>query len=209
MSEAASRAASRTDPRTLVPVARAMYEAGKTRSQVLSEIYGVDLPRETALIHRDLIRGDRSVRVMWCVHPWQLMITRQGGPSFPLGPLGYIDEVRAYAQAPNVLLVGWLCYPRVSNGFSVIGYDLDEVAGGRSTMVSLPQEYRQVPETGAKFTALGPSLVDVLADVIKAYHARWHDREDAAAYEERAATERELAAVEAIRQEPVAKPGAG
>ena len=200
-------AASRAHPRTLVPAARAMYEAGKTRSEVLTEIYGVDLPRETALIHRDLIRGDRCVRVMWGVHPWQLMIALDdGGPSFALGPLGYIDEVRAYAQAPNVLLVGWLCYPNVPNGFSLIGYDLDQIAAGHPTVVSLPQEHRQVPEAGARFTPFGPSLVDVLADVIKDYHASWSDRENAASWEERTAAKQELAAVEAIRHELGAQP---
>lgn len=198
--------ASRSDPGTLVPAARAMYEAGKTRSEVLTTIYGVDLPGEAVLIHRDLVRGGKAVRVRWGVHPWQLMITLdQGGPSFPIGPLGCTDEVRAYAQAPNVLLVGWLCYPKVPNGFSLIGYDLDEIAAGRSTVVSLPPEHRQVPESGAIFRPLGPSLVDVLAEVINDYHARWNDREGPDAYEERAAAEKELAAVEAIRQELAAQ----
>jgi hypothetical protein len=194
--------ASRKDPRTLVPAARAMYEAGKTRSEVLIAIYGVDLPREAVLIQRDFVDGNKPIRVLWRAHPWELMIPLdRGGPKFMLGSLDYEDEVRAYAQAPRILPVAWLCYPRVPIGMSLIGYDLDEIAAGRSTVVGLPQEQRQVPESGAKFTVFGPSLIDVFSDVITSYHASWGDRDVREAHEERRDAANELAGIEALRRE--------
>ena len=108
----------------------------------------------------------------------------RGGPAFMLGSIDYQDDVRAYAQVPHVLLIGWLCYPRVSIGHSMIGYDLREVAAGRSTVVGLPQQ-REMPESGAQFTVFGPSLNDVFSEVIRSYHSSWTDREDRAAFEER------------------------
>ena len=86
--------ASRKDPRTLVPAARAMYAAGKTRSEVLTAIYGVDLPREAVLIERDYVAGkNKPIRAMWKTHPWELMIPlERGGPQFMLGSLEYDSE---------------------------------------------------------------------------------------------------------------------
>jgi hypothetical protein len=194
--------ASRADPRTLVPAARAMYEAGKTRSEVLTAIYGVDLPREAVLIQRDFVDGNKPIRVLWRAHPWELMIPLdRGGPKFMLGSLDHEDEVRAYAQAPHILPVAWLRYPRVPVGYSLIGYDLNEIAAGRSTVVGLPPEQRQVPESGAKFTVFGPSLIDVFSDVITSYHASWGTRDVREAHEERRDAAIELAGIEALRRE--------
>jgi hypothetical protein len=201
--------ASREDPRTLVPAARAMYEAGKTRSEVLTAIYGVDLPREAVLIERDYVAGKKKpIRAMWKTHPWELMIPlERGGPQFMLGSLEYDSDRHAFAQAPHVLLVAWLCYARVPTGFSLIGYDLREVAAGRSTVVGLlPPDERQVPESGATFTVLGSSLIDVFADVISSYLASWGDLESRDAAEERRDAKRELAGIEALRRELVDSP---
>ncbi len=57
--------ASRANPLTLVPAARSLYEAGKTRSEVLTAIYGVDLPAEAELIERYFVVGGAPLRVLW------------------------------------------------------------------------------------------------------------------------------------------------
>ncbi len=124
----------------------------------------------------------------------------RGGPTFVLHPNVADDEARAYAQAPHVLLLGLMNYPDVPFGMSMFGYDLDEVAAGRSTVVGLP-DVMQVPESGARFTVLGPSLIDVFADVIRGYIASWGTRDGSGANEERHEAEKELAAVEAVRRE--------
>jgi hypothetical protein len=200
--------ASRSDPRTLVPAARALYAAGKTRSEVLTSIYGVDLPREAVLIERDFVTGDKPLRVLWNTHPWELMIPLdRGGPKYVIHPDIAAEEALAYAQAPHVLLLGELNYPypEVPTGFSMFGYDLNEVSKGRSTVVGVLQQ-RQVPASGLKFTVLGPSLLDVFADAIGAYHASWGDRDGRDASEEKRDAEHEAIAVEAIRHELAANP---
>ena len=91
--------ASRSDPRTLVPAARALYAAGKTRSEVLTSIYGVDLPREAVLIERDFVTGDKPLRVLWNTHPWELMIPLdRGGPKYVIHP-DIAAEIEAKVKA--------------------------------------------------------------------------------------------------------------
>ncbi len=199
--------ASRMRPGTLVPAARAMYERGMSRSEVLTAIYGVDLPREAVLIERDYVAGNKPIRVRFNAHPWELMIPLdRGGPKFMIGPLGGEDDARALAQAPNVLLVAWLRYARVKNGFSVIGYDLDELRAGRSTVVGLPPEHKQVPTSGARFEVFGPSLLDVFANVITAYRASWDGDYTREAAEEQKEASAELAGIEALRVELASTP---
>lgn len=193
----------RADPRQLVPAARAMYEAGKTRSEVLAAIYGVDLPREAALIHRDFVEGKKPLRVLWRAHPWELMIPLEdGGPQFMLGELDYRDEVRAFRQVPHILPVAWLRYSGVPKGYSLIGYDLEEVAAGRATVVALHPRHDEVPENGAarEFERIGESLLDVFACMVRAYMDRW-DRDTREDAEERRDAGVELAGVEALRAE--------
>jgi hypothetical protein len=179
-----------------------MYEAGKTTSEVLAAIYGVDLPRETAVIERDYFEGNGFLSVQWNAHPWELMIPlERGGPRFVIGDLACQNEVRAYAQAPHVLIVARLCYPRVPNGFSIIGYDLREVAAGRSTVVALPAGCRLVPESGAEFSPIGSSLLDVFSSAIRNYAESWAERENRESLESRNEAAVQLQGVEALRRE--------
>lgn len=167
---------SRADPRTLVPAARAMYERGFTRSQVLEAIYGVDLPREATLFLRDFVHDDKPLGATWFTHPWDLMIPlEQGGPSFKIGPIESEREARLYSMAPNLLLLGITGYNEAKRGASLIAYDLDELRAGRSTVVGLNKK-RKLPEIGANFIVFGPSLVDLYAELIANYRdliRRW------------------------------------
>ena len=194
--------ASRTNPRTLVPAARAMYAAGKTRSEVLAAIYGVDLPREAPLFLRDYVKGDKALSVQWNAHPWELMVTLDhGGPTFIIGDLACEDEVRAYTQAPHVLILGWLCYARVPHGFSLIAYDLNEVAAGRSTILAMPARHREVPESGAEFSPIGPSLLDVFSTAITRYAQSWAALNNRESHESQLGAAVQLEGIEALRRE--------
>src|SRR4051812_22992980 len=141
---------SRADPRTLVPAARAFYENGWTRSKVLTAIYGVDLPREAMLFLRDFVNDTKPLQASWNIHPWELMIPLElGGPSLEIGPIECAEEMRAYAAAPHVLVLGTTGYNDAPHGASLIGYDLDELRNGRSTVVGLDFVDR-FPESGAQ-----------------------------------------------------------
>jgi hypothetical protein len=193
-------AASRADPMSLVPAARAMYEQGKTRGQVLEAIYGVDLPREAMLL-RDFARREKALEALWGVHPWELMIPlEQGGPKFVIGSFALRNEVRAYAQAPHVVLLATLGYREAPFGSSLVGYDLEEVRAGRSTIVGL-RRLRDVPETGAKFEVVGPSLMDVFVEAIRCSRAAFDDKETREAFEVRRDCNLDLARLEALRRE--------
>jgi hypothetical protein len=152
-----------------VPAARAMYERGFTRSQVLEAIYGVDLPREAVLFLRDFVNDDKPLQASWFYFPWELMIPLEsGGPTYEPGPEACVEEVRKYATAPNLLFLGSTGYNEAELGASLIAYDLDELRAGRSTVVGLKNK-RRLPESGAQFTVFAPSLVDLFADLIVRY----------------------------------------
>src|SRR5262245_26297459 len=190
---------SRADPRTLVPAARAMYEQGRTRRQVLEAIYGVDLPREAALFLRDFARDAKPLQALWGVHPWELMIPLEaGGPTFAIGPIACERERRAYEQAPHVVLVACIHYHGAPLGGSLIGYDLDELRAGRSTVVGLENQ-DEMPASGARFEVFGASLVDVFCDVIASYRALLAKRESPDIAEELNETADQLASLEALR----------
>ena len=202
---------SRADPRTLVPAARAMYERGFSRTQVLQEIYGVDLPREAMLFLRDFVNDDKPLQASWFYFPWELMIPLEsGGPTYGPGPEACEEEARKYAIAPNLLFLGTTGYNEAELGASLIAYDLDELRAGRSTVGGLKNK-RRLPESGAGFTVFGPSLVDVFADLIARYRdliRRWIAMgvggETVVEIDEMTS---HLASVEAIRQELASSAG--
>lgn len=195
---------SRADPRTLVPAARAMYERGLTRSQVLETIYGVDLPPEATLFLRDFVHDDKPLNASWFAHPWELMIPlEQGGPSFEIGQIECEREARVFAMTPNLLLLGITGYNEAKHGASLIAYDLEELRAGRSTIVGLKK--RKLSEPGATFTVFGSSLVEVFCELISNYRdliRRWITMgvggETTVEVQEMSS---QLASVEAIRKE--------
>lgn len=160
----------RADPRTLVPTARRLYKEGKSCSEVLTAIYGVDLPREAYLVFRDYVREEKPLQASWLLHPWELMIPfEQGGPKLEIDPHSVRMECRAFAQAPQVLLLGNTGYNDATYGASLFGYDLDALRAGRTTIVGL-DSLRDVPESGAEFQVFGPSLLDFFHELISRYH---------------------------------------
>jgi hypothetical protein len=155
-----------------------MYEQGMTRSQVLHTIYGVDLPLESVLFFRDVVRSGSDpppLEGAWRTLPWELMVPLEvGGPTFDLSPQEVASEIRAYAQAPHVLLLGTTGYNHARHGASLIGYDLDELRAGRTTVVGIHHSY-EIPASSADFAVLGTSLVDVYHELISRYCVQIRD----------------------------------
>jgi hypothetical protein len=82
----------------------------------------------------------------------------------------------------------------------VIGYDLNEVRAGRSTVVGLRRQF-DIPETGASFTVFGPSLVDVFLEAVDSYRAGFADEDTREAAAKRVAVAKHRAGLEALRSE--------
>jgi len=180
-----------------------MYAQGKTRSQVLEAIYGVDLPREAVLCFRDFAYSDGGVAVDWRYHPWELMIPPNEGKRapFPINDYQSDEDALAYELAPNVLLLGDLHYfaEGVRLGGSLFGYDLDELRAGRTTVVGLLR--KPIISRDARFTVLGPSIVDVLVETVTSYLAfseRLAERDN---HEDPDPVREQLARVEALQRE--------
>ena len=158
---------SRGDPQSLIPWARRLYEQGKTREQVVREIYGVDFPAEVYLL-RD--SDGPYLPLRWLNQPWRIMTPlEQGGPEVIVNPWSDRKLINAYAQAPHVALLMVLREGDATHGDSVIGYDLDELRAGRSTVVGLLDQV-EVPESGAEFQGFGPSLLQVLHEWLTDQH---------------------------------------
>lgn len=81
---------SRAEPMSLIPAAAAMYQQGRTRSEVLAAIYGVDFPAETIPVLRDFVSGVAPVGASWRIHPWELMV-----PPEQRDPDNYLDTLEA------------------------------------------------------------------------------------------------------------------
>jgi hypothetical protein len=164
---------SRAEPKTLLPAALAMYAQGKTRSQVLQAIYGVDLPREALVCFQKFAHGDEGLAVDWRYHPWELMIPPGEGKRapYPINDYQSNEDALAYELAPNVLLLGDLHYfaDGVRLGGSLFGYDLDELRAGRTTVVGLLRKC--IISRNDQFTVLGPSIVDILVETVSSYLA--------------------------------------
>jgi hypothetical protein len=167
--------ADRARPATLIPAARQLYSEGKSTAEVLASIYGVHLPRELFAFHEAFVRDDEGLRASWLTHPWELMIPlAEGGPALEIGPDAAENEAAAFAQAPHVLLLCVTGYNDAPQGGALVGYDLNEVRQGRSTIVGIPHSRRV--QSGGEFIVFGPSLVDVFSKVISDYKAlmeRW------------------------------------
>lgn len=194
---------SRAEPKTLLPAALAMYAQGKTRGQVLEAMYGVDLPPEAVLCHRDFALPDEGLAVDWRFHPWELMIVPGEGNRAPYTINDHQSErdALAFELAPSVLLLGTLHYAGdgVRLGGSLFGYDLEEVRLGRTTIVGLPQ--KSILARGDRFMVLGPSLVDVLLETVSGYLAFSERLARRDRYEDPEPVLEQLARVKALQSE--------
>lgn len=197
--------ADRSSPENLVAVARALYEQGRSAREVVRSIYGVDFPAEAFLFKREYVRTGNPLRASWLIHPWELMTSpAEGGARRTPPPADLRMEKAAYQQCPNVVLLGITGYHEAKHGSSLIGYDLDELKHGRSTVVGM-DKVRKLPESGFRFTVFGSSLVDVFTDLATHYRElvdSWIDQQRVGATsEDRDKISRDLDGLERIRAE--------
>lgn len=192
---------SRAEPMSLIPAARAMYEQGYARSDVLTAIYGVDLPAEALLVLRDFVIDAKPLGVSWRITPWELMVRPENrDPEMDLGPHECDEDARAYAQAPHIVLIGRLEYHGVELGSSLIGYDLDELRAGRSTIVGLKNVPR-LPASPVTFTVFGPSLLEVLHELVASYLALAKRRFESDHHEDVDSVVEQLDSIEILQRE--------
>lgn len=156
---------SRAEPMTLIPPSAVMYEQGKTSREVMETIFGVDLPPEAYLVLRDLIVQWNSINVWWRMSPWWLALSPEvrGHNKHSGEPTQAAEDALVFAWFPNVLLLGARNSAFVADNNAVIGYDLDELRAGRTTIVGWKGSWK-VPEKKKPYTVLGSSLLDVLHD---------------------------------------------
>jgi hypothetical protein len=208
MTDSNSVIPSRASPQTLVPGARALYEQGLTRSQVLKTIYGVDLPLEVTLFLREFLNNDddeKPIQASWGILPWELMRPLEvGGPRFEVSAGELARVTRIFAQAPHVLLLGTTGYDEVRHGASLIGYDLNELLVGRTTIVGLPL-ILDTPESNSTFNVFGPSLISVFRSLITRYRAlmdKWSESgQFGVGNDEVLEFDSQLASIEALQRE--------
>lgn len=154
------------DPRTLLDTARGLYERGLSPSQVMTEIYGVDLPAEAKLVLRDYIASTAAhVDVQWSILPWDLYSPPSQGAEIPISDLEAARVVQASAIAPRLLLLGVTSFGDSTYSGFAIGYDLDALRTGDTTVYGI-----RVPITEAsRCVQLGSSLLDVLREGVSSY----------------------------------------
>jgi len=151
---------SRADPSSLVPFARHLCETGKSREEIIREIYHVDFPDEFYLFEKWCIVGNLYLPLEWLHHPWELIIPlERGGPSEEFYPWSEKQEKNAFSQAPHVVLLMALYAGDAIYDDYYIGYDLNELREGRTTIVGHEND---IPENGAKFEIIGSSMLEVL-----------------------------------------------
>lgn len=156
----------RADPTALAPLARSLYAAGRTRRDVLETIYGVDLPREAVAFHEARRLQKVDVSALFLTHPWALLAT----PSEDLrvSNLSRDIEPAALRLAPSMIPLLVTGYPGADLGGHLIGYDIDELRAGRTTIVGSrwpgDAHGRVLP-----VRELGPSLLAVLHACVDDY----------------------------------------
>jgi hypothetical protein len=155
MSETGSR--ERFD--SLVPWARRLYAEGKSTGDVMRAVYGVDLPAEAYAFWRAFDGGKLELPIDRMLHPWELIAAEDPSRTNEAGPWDREQEERAFAQVPRFVPLMKLAADEPRHDDYIIGYDLDELGAGRTTILGHHDDF---PESGAVLERLGDSLLDVL-----------------------------------------------
>jgi hypothetical protein len=193
----------RAKPETLLAAARALYAEGKERHQVVSAVYGVDLPEEAVRLHRAQVDDGLDLTVRMLTNPWQLLEPPdEDAGDRGVGPLSTRLEPAAFAQAPSMIPLLVTLYPGVAGGEALLGYDIDELRAGRTTIVGTRWPV-DVHGTVRPVDRRGPSLLDVLAAIVEGHCAHVErlvrDARSGHEEEELEAAQAQLRAIEALR----------
>lgn len=161
MSKESSEAGSRERFDSLVPWARRLYAEGKSPGDVMRAIYGVDLPTEAYAFWHVFEGGKLDLPVDRMLHPWELIAVQDPARPDEDAPWEREHEERAFAQVPRFMPLMQLAADVPRYDECIIGYDLDELGAGRTTIFG---HQGDLPESGAVLERLGDSLLGVLHD---------------------------------------------
>jgi hypothetical protein len=161
----------RARPETLLAAARQLYGEGKDRRAVLEAIYGVDLPDEALRFHRAYLADELDLTIRVLTNPWQLLAPPTDDElDDGVGPLSAGLEPAAFARAPSMIPLLVTVYSGVAGGEALLGYDIDELRAGRTTIVGTRWPI-DVHGTVRPVERRGPSLLDVLATIVEGHCA--------------------------------------
>jgi hypothetical protein len=159
VSKETSETGSRERFDSLVSWARRLYAEGKSSGDVMRAIYGADLPAEAYAFWRALDGGKLDLPVDRMLHPWELIAVENPSQTNEAGPWDREQEERAFAQVPRFLPLMKLAADEPLYDDYIIGYDLDELRAGRTTIFG---HHGDFPGSGAMLDRLGDSLLGVL-----------------------------------------------
>lgn len=156
-------AESREDSDSVTKWGQRLRDEGKSTTEVMQAIYGVDLPAEAYALDRALVAG-LDLPLVVTVHPWGLIDDSERDTD---EDWSRDLEGRAFAQWPRFLPLLQLAAEDAVHGNHVIGYDLDELRAGKLTIFGYDEAHP--PEDGA-LAIEGPSLLAVLHEWVADHH---------------------------------------
>ncbi len=156
-------AESREDSDSVTEWGQRLRAEGKSTTEVMQAIYGVDLPAEAYALDRALIAG-LDLPLVVTVHPWGLIDDSERDTD---EDWSRDLEDHAFAQWPRFLPLLQLAAEDAIHGNHVIGYDLDELRAGKLTIFGYDEAHP--PEDGA-LAIEGPSLLAVLHEWMADHH---------------------------------------
>jgi hypothetical protein len=193
----------RAQPETLLSAARQLYAEGRSRAEVIVAIYGVDLPAEALRFHAAYVAKEVTLSVQLLTNPWQLLSPPPAGAT--VDPISEDLEPAAFAAAPSMVPLLVTRYDALDLGEMLLGYDLDALRAGRTTIVGSPWPV-DVDGTVPPVEVLGDSLLAVLAEILEQHIAQLAEwvAEPRRGYDEHHLdrAEAQLRGIEALRAGP-------
>lgn len=164
---AAGVRALRGDYERLPSWAKEQYAAGKNVREVMTEVYGVDLPLEAYVFHRSRPR-QHELPIDRCFYPWELI--EMAGPRYQDEDIAEHEaeiEKRELARDRDFLPLGSLEGSVCEWEGYMIGYSIERLRRGDLSILGYPYEQ---PEQ--ETIVLGPSLLETLHLWMTDVHAR-------------------------------------
>lgn len=151
----------RAQPGRLSSWAKDAYQQGKSTSEVMTAVYGVDLPLEAYVFYRSRPRNP-ELPVEFLYMPWRLIdLTSPKHEDEEPSPWAAEQEANALAQDPDFLpLMKLEAYEARHDGW-IIGYSLRELSQGKTNVLGHKED---IAASGAAFERLGDSLLSVLQE---------------------------------------------
>jgi hypothetical protein len=143
----------------LLAWAKKAHEEGKSVHDIVTAVYGVDLPPEACVFYKSRPR-DPEFPADLVFFPWELL--RLTGPQYEddtPDPWSVEQETHALAQNADFLpLMKLVAFEARHDGY-VIGYSISALREGKTTILGHNED---IPANGASFEQLGDSLLFVL-----------------------------------------------